>query len=118
MIQVAFYVPVSFILDFSTFSTNHEVLWILQPFRTGPRTSGSCIRVSCPIATERNVYSKKDRLGTHKATSGSDLPKMMDMLMKNLLSGLQFVGKSLAEGIPQFDGFGAPARMSCGIAAR
>ena len=46
------------------------------------------------------------------------LPKMMDMLMKNLLSGLQFVGRSLAEGIPQWDGFGAPARISCGIAAR
>lgn len=43
---------------------------------------------------------------------------MMDMLMKNLLSGLQFVGRSLAEGIPQWDGFGVPARISCGIAAR
>ena len=49
---------------------------------------------------------------------GSGLPKMMDMLMKNLLSGLQFVGRSLAEGKPQLDGFGAPARISCGIAAR
>jgi len=43
---------------------------------------------------------------------------MMDMLTKNLLSGLQFVGRSLAEGIPQWDGFGVPARISCGTAAR
>jgi len=71
MIQVAFYVPVSLTLDVPVFSTDHEILWILQPFRTGPRTSGSCIRVSCPISTERNVYSRKVRLGTHKATGGS-----------------------------------------------
>jgi hypothetical protein len=54
----------------------------------------------------------------HEATGGSDLPKLMDMLMKNLLSGLQFVGRSLAEGKPQVEGFGVPARISCGIVAR
>jgi len=46
------------------------------------------------------------------------MSKMMDMLMKNLLSGLQFVGRSLADGVPQWEGFGAPARISWGTAAR
>lgn len=43
---------------------------------------------------------------------------MMDMFMKKLLSGLQSVGSSSAAGVPHPDGFGVPARMSCGIAAR
>jgi len=46
------------------------------------------------------------------------MSKMMDILTKNLLSGLQFVGRSLAEGMSQLEGFGVPVRISCGTAAR
>jgi len=43
---------------------------------------------------------------------------MVDLLTKNMLSaGLRFVGRNLTEGIPQCDGFGKPARISCGVAA-
>ena len=35
--------PVSLMSDIQKGSTNLEVLWILQPFRTCSRTSGSCI---------------------------------------------------------------------------
>lgn len=58
MIQVAFYTHVSVMPGIPTWSTNLEILWILQPFRTSPRTSGSCIRVSCPISTERDIYGE------------------------------------------------------------
>ena len=71
-----------------------------------------------PAQSPQNVMSTGTALETGTVSTAGPSPKMMDMLMKNLLSGLQFVGSSFAEGTPQLDGFGAPARISWGIAAR
>ena len=64
-----------------------------------------------PAQSPQNVMSTAESQIRDGQSYGwfDELPKMMDMLMKNLLSGLQFVGRSLAEGMPQWDGFGVPA---------
>jgi len=66
-----------------------------------------------PAQSPQNVMSIREPYQKRIETSRDlRIPKMMDMLMKNWLSGLQFVGKSLAEGVPQWVGFGVPARIS------
>jgi len=57
MIQVAFCIPVSSTLDILIWFANLEVLWILQPFLAGSRTSRSCIGVSSPISAEIDIYN-------------------------------------------------------------